>query len=197
MKGRVFYIPNRALREPSADYCLGISISEEHTATIFRSEAHFTATDGQLYCWYPPIILYSSTVGTHQSYRTAVQSVPTNHTAQLYSRYPPIIQHRCTVGTHQSYCTAVHSVPTNRTAQLYSRYPPIIPHRCTVGTHQSYRTVVQSVPTNHTAQLYSRYQPIILHSIITVLETLRGNIAIVVIILLQAVVNLSTCKTQT
>jgi len=62
-------------------YCVGISISEEHTGTIFRSEAHFTAADGQLYSRYPQIILHSCTVNTHQSYRTPVQSVPTNHTA--------------------------------------------------------------------------------------------------------------------
>ena len=67
-----------------------------------------------------------STVGTHQSYCTAVQLVPTNHTAQLYSWYPPIILHSCKVGTHQSYCTAVQLVPTRHTAQLYSWYPPII-----------------------------------------------------------------------
>jgi len=94
----------------------------------------------------------SCTFGTHQSYHTALQSAPTNHTVQLYSRYPPIIPHSCTVGTQQSYRAAVQSVPTNHTAQLYSRYPPNIPHSFTVGTHQSYRTAVQSVPTNHTVQ---------------------------------------------
>ena len=69
----------------SVGYCVGISISEEHTATIFRSETNFTATNGQLYSWYPPIILHSCTVGTHQSYRTVVQLVPINHTAQHHN----------------------------------------------------------------------------------------------------------------
>jgi len=116
----VFRIPNRILKKLSAGYCVGISISEGRTATIFRSEAHFTATDGQLHSRYPTIMPYSCTGGTHQSYRTDVQSVPTNHTAQLYSRYLPIIPQSCTVGAHQSYRTAVQSVPTNHTAQLYS-----------------------------------------------------------------------------
>ena len=105
--------------------------------------AHFSPTDGQLYSWYPPIVLHSCTVGTHQSHCTAVKLVPTSHTAQLYSWYPPVTLHSCTVGT------------TRHTAQLYSWYPSVTLHSCTVGIHQSHCTAVQLVPINHTAQLYS------------------------------------------
>ena len=49
-----------------------------HCCTVATLLSYIT-----MYSLYPSITLHSSTVGTHKSHCTALQFVPTNHTAQL------------------------------------------------------------------------------------------------------------------